>query len=289
MLNDFSDNIGIFQELLDDFGHFMNLEQRRRELVEQRLRDVEEGRARQEQARLAVESAIAEAGEGRVLPEPVQDLLSEPWTKFLQWTYLRHGPDSEEWERACGLTRQLTWSVDPRPYESDTRRMMLRHIPAVVDGIREGLQTISWDPFAADRMIRDLELVHVDTLQNVVVAFRDPETSKQVEARAAEPVAQAPAETDSDMLVHEAPPEIAGKVSEVAEAAVAADEVDAVASRWLEQAQSLRVGSWVEIVRGESKLRCKLAAVIRATGKYIFVNRSAQRSLSTICRRWPGL
>src|SRR5690554_7966274 len=40
----------------------------------------------------------------------------------------------------------------------------------------------------------------------------------------------------------------------------------------------MRVGSWVELKRDDdTRLRCKLAAFIKATGKYIFVNRSGAK------------
>ena len=46
----------------------------------------------------------------------------------------------------------------------------------------------------------------------------------------------------------------------------------------LQQVDQLRVGSWVEIHEDEEhKLRCKLAAVIKPTGKYIFVNRTGMK------------
>ena len=60
VLNEFTDNVDIFSELLSDFGHFMDLDRRRRELVEQRLRDAEEGRAKQERASKASENLLNE-------------------------------------------------------------------------------------------------------------------------------------------------------------------------------------------------------------------------------------
>ena len=42
----------------------------------------------------------------------------------------------------------------------------------------------------------------------------------------------------------------------------------------IEMIESLRVGSWLEFHDEEKVVRCKLAAVIRVTGKYIFVDRS---------------
>ena len=46
------------------------------------------------------------------------------------------------------------------------------------------------------------------------------------------------------------------------------------------QVDNLRVGSWVEFQEDEEhKLRCKLAAVIKPTGKYVFVNRTGMKVL----------
>jgi hypothetical protein len=45
--------------------------------------------------------------------------------------------------------------------------------------------------------------------------------------------------------------------------------------RSADRVDSLQVGNWVEFQQGSGKVvRCRLAAIIRATGKYIFVNRA---------------
>ncbi len=299
LLNEFTDNVALFGELLEDFQHFMNLERRRRELVEQRLRDAEEGRAKQELARTQVASAIDERIGNRDLPESTRKLLSEPWAKFLQWTCLRKGTDSDEWRSALTLTSQLIWTLDPSPANDDTRQQLLRMIPGVVDGIRAGLRTISWDPFATDAIIRDLELAHVDTLQTLVTARRaqdDTTAAPQPEPVAVDPppVAEVPepaAETVAEPLPEPPSGESAASAAIEPEATSAVTEspgadADDPDARWAEMAQGLRVGSWLELVEGENRLRCKLAAVIKATGKYIFVNRSgakvAEYSLDTV-------
>jgi len=301
LLNEFTDNVALFDELLEDFQQFMNLEQRRRELVEQRLRDAEEGRAKQEVARTQVASAIDERIGNRNLPESTHKLLSEPWSKFLQWTCLRKGTDSEEWRSALTLTSQLVWTLDPSPVNDDTRQQLLRMIPGVVDGIRAGLRTIAWDPFATDAIIRDLELAHVDTLQTLVTARRaqnDSATGQPVSAPV--PEAQEPAAAVSDPVAEPvSPPDSkAAPESEAAQEALPGESAAPAATEpaaaeaadpdalWVEKAQGLRVGSWLDLVEDENRLRCKLAAVIKATGKYIFVNRSgakvAEYSLDTV-------
>lgn len=292
VLNEFTNNVALFEELLKDFSHFMDLDRRRRELVEQRLRDAEEGRARQERASQAAEGLVQELSGQRDIPEPVAGLLNEPWTRYLQWVVLREGEDSTRWEHARNLTEQLVWSVDPRPVNETTRTELLRAIPAIVDDLRKALQEISWDPFATDAAIRDLELAHVDVFQRLVTA---PSREATREERPSRSVAQpeperpgdvpsvpvSPAEPDQDQPAAESEQPLVEAVTAPAahapEAVEEGGENSPASPQWLEKADSLRVGSWIELTREETKVRCKLAAFIKATGKYIFVNRSGAK------------
>lgn len=296
VLNEFTDNVELFEELLKDFGHFMDLDRRRRELVEQRLRDAEEGRARQERASQAATNLIQEETAGREIPAAVMQILSEPWTRYLQWVVLRQGEESEQWQSACAVTERLIWSVDPRPVSDETRSELLRAIPEVVEDLRSALQEISWDPFSTDAAIRDLELAHVDVFQKLVTAPvsdvekapEDPalaeEELDQPEQMLSPPEPQVDAGAPEEIAQSETEPVVAESVQSDAqpatEAPVAAEEAPSasvVAAEWLARADQLRVGSWIEMVRDDTRVRCKLAAFIKATGKYIFVNRSGAK------------
>lgn len=60
--------------------------------------------------------------------------------------------------------------------------------------------------------------------------------------------------------------------------AVFVEETIEVDEASLLQVDQLVMGSWVEIIiDGDTKTRCRLAAIIRGTGKYIFVNRSGMK------------
>lgn len=291
VLNEFTDNVGLFDELLKDFSHFMDLDRRRRELVEQRLRDAEEGRARQERASQAAEELVREMSEQREVPEPVQGLLQQAWMRYLQWVVLREGEDSDRWQHARNLTEQLVWSVDPRPVTDSTRSELLRAIPGIVDDLRQALQDISWDPFATDAAIRDLELAHVDVFQRLVTAptHQEPEL-QEPESRQSAPEQPAAERSASNTVPVERPSEpVPAEPAPAATEAVASapetpaepqsptPDAEAVSAQWLERADALRVGSWIELTRDETRMRCKLAAFIKATGKYIFVNRSGAK------------
>ena len=265
VLNEYTDNVDLFTELLNDFGHFMDLDRRRRELVEQRLKDAEEGRARQERAYQAARSLLDEVQEGRELPQPVVRLLDEALIKYLQWVVLRGSEESDQWHQARRLTENLVWSVDPRPVTDDTRSELLRAIPRIVDGLRSALQEISWDPFATDAVIRDLELAHVDVFQRLV-------TTPKAQVKTAPDPMELKATAEAQESVAEE-----SQSEQVNTSSAQPDTGGADLSPWLVHADNVRVGSWIEMTRDTGKIRCKLAAFIKATGKYIFVNRSGAK------------
>ena len=309
LLREFTDNVDIFPDLLNEFAHFMDLDRRRRELIEQRLRDAEEGRARQERARAAASEVLTRVTENRTLPSVMHQLLAEPWSKVLQFLYLREGEGSEGWNHAVTLAERLVWSVDPQPVTDQTRSELLRRIPAIVDDLRKGLHSVSWDPFASDALVHDLELAHVDTLQQLALETKPKKIAPEVKPEPVvqpEPVAPEVASTVAEMqadakasqpVVEPTPVvpavEVVAPEAEVIPEPVAAVEatpsvavepvtatqvdVPLADTRWLEMAEKLRVGSWVELSRDDQKTRCKLAAVIKATGKYIFVNRNGAK------------
>ena len=270
ILNEYNDDVGVFESVLDEFTAFMEKDQRRRELVEQRLRDAEEGRARDEQARAAVERFLGEARARRTVPESLVGFLDTAWFRVLKWHYLREGEEGEGWEKQRDLTHRLLWTLDPDPFVAETRSVLLREIPCLVRSVRESLEQIGWDPFEVDRSLHQLELIHVDVLQRLKTA---PKT-----------VADEDAATETGLdITSEAPPGVAhgDKAPEPAQEQCLDDEPVEAGSEPVEEPvepPELSVGAWLTWHPPEGDpVRCKLAAVIRATGKYIFVNRNGAR------------
>jgi hypothetical protein len=68
---------------------------------------------------------------------------------------------------------------------------------------------------------------------------------------------------------------MADTVADDAVADTASAGTEAALEAYLRVVDGMSMGLWVEFCESEEKrFRCKLAAVIRHTGKYIFVNRS---------------
>lgn len=282
LLNDFVDDPAIFSELLAEFLAYTGDERRRSELLEQRTRDAEEGRAKAELARKQVEEALNQRLLGRTLPEVVVRLLQEAWSKVLLLSCLKHGVESAEWQAALQTMDDLVWSVESHE-APEARARLLERVPGLLKSLREGLASSAFDPFSTSEFFSQLEALHVQAFQR----FRKPEP---VEVLADDNLESAP-------LLLDLPAEVAGEVDESAPAMVAVVEEIVLAVPGESQVQepevsladddealgfvdSLRVGSWVEFQEDEEhKLRCKLAALIKPTGKYIFVNRTGMKVL----------
>lgn len=255
LLNDFIDDLAIFSELLADFLAFTTDERRRSELLEQRIRDAEEGRARTELARDRVTQALNQAVLGEALPHVVLTFVQEAWSQVLLLTCLKHGDQSAEWHADVRTMVQLVWSVQ-RHEEPEAHLHLLALVPGLLKSLRDGLSSAAFDPFATGEFFSELEALHVQLFER--------SDSGQMTAS---PVMVQVLEDITLRNADEGP-------FEKASLQLPADDV------YLLQVDQLRPGCWVEFQEEEENaLRCKLTAVIEATGKYIFVNRTGMKVL----------
>lgn len=298
LLNDFVDDPAIFAELLAEFVAFTGDERRRSDLLEQRTRDAEEGRAKSELARQQVEQALNQRLLGKTLPEAVVRLLQEAWSKVLMLTCLKHGVASAQWQAVLATMDELVWSVEPHD-DPQARLRLLELVPGLLRNLREGLDGAGIDPFVTSDFFTHLEALHVQAFQRFKRAM--PAVVENAEASVptlAEEAAQVlpAADVASVLPLLERPadsapepldaPAMVAVVEEIVlsapgerreqEAEITLPEDDEA----LLQVDGLRVGSWVEFQEDqEHKLRCKLAAVIKPSGKFIFVNRTGMKVL----------
>jgi hypothetical protein len=288
LLNDFVDDPLIFSELLAEFLAFSGDERRRSELLEQRTRDAEEGSAKAELARRQVEQALNERLLGKKLPEVVVRLLQEGWSKVLMLSCLKHGAESAQWQAALATMDDLIWSVAPHD-DPQARVRLLELVPGMLKALREGMAGAAFDPFVSSTFFNQLEALHMQAFQRFRRDLGDTEKPVASDTEAQPPTALAEAGIEVPLL--ELPPaeepeapamvEVVEEIillapGESREAEVClADDDEA-----LLRVDNLRVGSWVEFQEDEEhKLRCKLAAVIKPTGKFIFVNRTGMKVL----------
>jgi hypothetical protein len=290
LLHDFVDDPSIFSELLAEFLAFTGDERRCSDLLEQRTRDAEEGSAKAELARRQVEQALNERLLGKTLPQVVVRLLQEAWSRVLMLTCLKHGIESPEWSCALTTMDDLVWSVEPHE-DPEARLSLLELVPGLLKSLREGMASAAFDPFATNEFFGQLEALHVQAFQRFKRSSPIDPTPAPANSRghgqfgaSADavkcvfvPVAEAAADVQPTMIevVEQIVLLVPGQSQTAAPEINLADDDEALLA-----VDNLRVGSWVEFQEdAEHKLRCKLAALIKSTGKYIFVNRTGMKVL----------
>lgn len=258
LLNDFVDDTSLFSELLVDFLAFSNDERRRSELLEQRTRDAEEGRARADLARHLVEKELNSRLLGRTLPQVVVNLLQDAWSRVLLLVCLKHGANSAEWQAALATVDDLIWSVEPHD-DPDMRMRLLELVPGLLKSLRDGLTSTAFDPFATSEFFSQLEVLHVQAFQRELADVEGASNGDESLVQVVEEIVLTP---------------LGENVDGEAQVRLADDDPG------LLQVDKLRVGSWVELQENdEFKLRCKLTAIIETSGKYVFVNRTGMKVL----------
>ncbi|AZD13799.1 DUF1631 domain-containing protein [Pseudomonas chlororaphis] len=262
LLSDFVDDPAIFSELLAEFLAFTSDERRRSELLEQRTRDAEEGRAKAELARRRVEQALNEGLLGKVLPLTVVEFVQQAWSKVLLLACLKHGEQSSEWRQGLQTMEQLIWSVQ-RHTDPDAAMQLLALVPDLLKALRDGLNSAAFDPFATSEFFSQLEALHLQAFEHFAQnagQHRPGVADEQPAMVAVEEHIVLPSAEEGPL--------------EAAPLALAANDPG------LLRVEQLRLGAWVEFLEDEdNSVRCKLTAVVQPGDKYIFVNRTGMKVL----------
>ncbi|UAW97631.1 DUF1631 domain-containing protein [Halopseudomonas nanhaiensis] len=291
LLDDPAPTSQVFERMHDELADFVRVEQRRSERLEQRTRDAEEGRAKVDAARREVGLELNRLMVGRTLPVFVVDLLRDTWSPVMQITWLREGADSSAWKDVVTTARRTLDSVEPLGSSSAAERVALNE--RVIRALRNGLLLIGQDEAQSAPLLDRLALLQQSILpvaDSQVVRTSPPadlaEPAPSYLADAGEPqpaVETQVAPTPPVNKVVEADFQPVLVAEPVMEAPPAQPEVQTIddlpsvsASAWVD---ALHPGSWFELViaEGQPAQRCKLAAIISFSGKYIFVNRNGMK------------
>ena len=264
-----------FEQMHEELAGFVRLEQRRAERIEQRTRDAEEGRARVEEARGRTARVVNELLLGRTLPVFVVDFLREKWSQVMQLAFLREGEHSGVWQQAVVVAGQLVESVEvPQGEEVEQRQALNREVSRA---LCDGLQLIGEEEPQDSAFLQQLQ----STQASVLAAALAPEqpVSEPVldevhlpESKPEQTVSPEPSVLMDLVLVEEP---VLDEPASREQVETVDDLPNADAAAWIDD---LRSGSWFELsmVDGQSQ-RCKLAAIISFSGKYIFVNRTGMK------------
>jgi hypothetical protein len=248
ILNEFDNDISLFETLCGEFDQFLARENRKSSLVEQRTRESERGRIKSQLAQEAVDRILQEKLARHKLPESVRNILINGWSRVMFLSYLRNDVE-QRWNQSVRVVDDLIWCLHPR-FDDEERDQWVKVVPNLLKILRAGLEEVSYNSSRLDEMMSDLkhELTRSFRANAQAEACEEPEPASEPELTTA------------------------GSYKTAVERQQELE--DAAISEYVSQIDSIEVGHWVEfnLVNG-TRFRCKLSAVIEEADCFVFVNR----------------
>ncbi|MFK7914545.1 MAG: DUF1631 domain-containing protein [Pseudomonadales bacterium] len=256
VLNGFTDDIGLFEELVEDLRSFLKQEDKRHVQVEQRVQQAETGKAKTHNIKSQVQQLINSKASGLRLPAQVGRFISDHFARSLVMTGVKEGENSGDWHMKLKTLDDLLWSCQPLSEDAELDK-------------RDAMQV-------------DMQ----QRLRNIIAAIIDDQTAAEellfnLECELADVAARDRAFLDEDEV--EAPPEPGqyAKVTEIRLTEVSSEDTDQLeqaAPEFIEHIRGLNEGNWVELhSEGAPSIRCKLSAIIQPGDRYVFVNRRGMK------------
>ena len=296
IIQDFTDDTSIFDQQLKEFLEFKKHHQQRAVIFEKRTKEAERGKAKAESARSEVNRTLSEICQKRRIPEPVKKLLKSVWSHAMLLERLKN--NEEGWSRRVKVAKLLVWSVQPVDKAKGLEKLISK-IPLLVKSLKEGAELISFSQLESSHLFEELEACHREIIDKAKKMINEQgredilrlpaidvkpfnKTYTSIEAPLVNENNEIGEEVNQSNLIDE-PIVIEDLVIEdvgftrietgelLEKKIIEPVEIDQVTCQTVEQ---LRAGSWVELKIDSVFKRCKLAARIESSGKYIFVNRS---------------
>lgn len=299
VLTKFDHNVELFSVLLERFNAFLDKDQQRSLVIEDRTRQVIESKEQLELAKSKVGFIVIRCIQGKELPVVVRSFLNDAWKHVMLLAYLRKDKSFSEWEGTLAVVTRLIWTVTP-PEDMEEKKKILQEIPRLIKDIRIGLENISFDPHKMTAFFKDLEACHMHALNavgsnteipaeaekmNSAVSCKAP--GKQIDKSVAD--SELAAEIDQlsagmsqldEALFNDLDKGMAraGSSTETIEEIILAtsgqeQQVDQVEDEFTGQVGNIEVGQWLSFRdENDEEIKAKLSWKSQVTSLYVFVD-----------------
>ena len=275
ILDDFSDDLAIFDELREELEAFLAEEEK---AAEENIQTNAEEINKKDREKIGTVLAKAEI-EKRIDAMPVPNFLAtflrQRWQGALEHVYLDQGEESDAWSGGVATLEDLVWSVQPKRSVED-RRHLVALLPSLLKRLSAGMQHRGWAIDDRETFMSNLVEAHAAAVKPAVSTDRSPTAAVAEAARAEAEIAKAAGDEAK-----------AAKAEALAEAMQQAvpepvqPEREIIADDYLEIARSLERGVWIEFEAEDGQLAfAKLAWVSPLRGTYLFTNRQGLKALS---------
>ncbi|MGH8184194.1 MAG: DUF1631 domain-containing protein [Rhodanobacteraceae bacterium] len=259
LLQDFDDDVGVFERKLAEFTQFVEHNRKRAELAEGRATEAARGRERLQDARRRAAQEILSRINERNLPTLLRGVLTRPWANYLVLIVLRQGPESAEFRAAVHFVDDFIATADV-PRGEIAHRQYKSALPSIEKHLREGLATVAFQEPDVERLLDELRKFWNQQLG-------EPVHVAPVNEPAPDPAAILGVTPDAQPAITDTAPEIEDDFDP--------DDMSVnIDAGSLQAVRDLKVGGWVEFIDATgTRERAKLSWISPISGKYLFVNR----------------
>ncbi|MBK6396091.1 MAG: DUF1631 family protein [Betaproteobacteria bacterium] len=275
ILDGFSDDLAIFDELRADLEAFLAEEEKNAEANITSSAEEINLRDRAEIAANVARGEIERRIEGSPMPKFLAGFLRERWHPSMARVYATAGDDSEAWSATVSTLEDLVWSVQPKRTSED-RKHLVALLPSLLKRLTSGVQGHAWPPEAREAFMSNLVEAHAAAVKPTYAHVESPTAAVAEAAKAQAEVAKAAGDERAALEA-----EALAEAMSPAEPAEPVEEPEVLEDQYLEIARSLERGMWIEFEADDGHLAfAKLAWVSPLRGTYLFTNRQGQKALS---------
>ena len=275
ILDEFSDNLALFDELREELEAFLLEEEKTAEANIASSADEINQRDRDQIATVIAKAEVERRIDSAPLPNFLALFLREHWQRTLEHVYLNDGDESEAWNSALTTLEDLVWSVQPKRTPED-RKHLVALLPSLLKRLAGGLHNQQWTQDERERFMTNLVEAHAAAVKPSFAATASPTAAVAEAAKAQAEVAKA-----SGDVVAAAKAEALAAAMAPAEPAAPEEARELIDDEFLEIARNLERGVWVEFESDGGQLAfAKLAWVSPLRGTYLFTNRQGQKAMS---------
>ena len=275
ILDGFTDNLVIFDETREKLETFLAEEEKAAESNIQSTAEEINQHDRKEMATVVAKSEVERRIEMYPVPSFLASFLRQHWTGALEEIYLKQGEESESWEQSIAMLEDLVWSIQPKRTRDD-RKHLVALLPSLLKRLSAALYNMPAMAEERGRFMSNLVEAHAASVKPNIgtAALATAAIAEQAKAEAEE------AKAAGDEAKAAKAEELAAAMT-LAEPAPVDEEPEVIEDQFLEIAQSVERGNWIEFEADDGQLAfAKLAWISPLRGTYLFTNRQGLKALS---------
>jgi len=160
LMSDFQGDLGIFEVCLSDLREFIVDQETGFQQAQQQIGEVAQQNSFEAKTKKNIAEEIAAHLLHRKVPDDVKHFLMNTWRQVLSHIMLNEGDESEAFQRAEQVSKDLIWSVEPLE-SAEAKKKLILVVPLILEALQEGLTLIGYTDDQVKAVHEMIERYHI--------------------------------------------------------------------------------------------------------------------------------